>query len=58
MPLKIITSITIASLMLGFSIGCDFFNAAPSECIRAAEDAGLPDHVMEQLRNPDGLNAV
>ena len=58
MPLKIITSITIASLMLGFSIGCGFFNAAPSECIQAAEDAGLLDHVIEQLRNSDSLNAV
>ena len=58
MPLKIITSITIASLMLGFCIGCDFFNAAPSECIHATEDAGLPDHVIEQLCNPDGLNVV
>ena len=58
MPLKIIASITIAALMLGFSIACDFFNAAPSECIQVAEDAGLPDHVIEQLRNPEGLNAV
>ena len=34
------------------------FNAAPSECIEAAEAAGLPDEVIEQLRNPGDLNAV
>lgn len=35
-----------------------FFDAAPSECIQAAQDAGLPDSVIEQLRNPGDLNAV
>ena len=34
------------------------FNAAPSECIEAAEAAGLPDEAIEQLRNPGDLNAV
>ena len=34
------------------------FSAAPSECIEAAEEAGLPDEVIEQLRNPGDLNAV
>ena len=46
------------SLTLAAATACTFFNAAPSECIAAAEDAGLPDPVIEQLRDPDGLNAV
>ena len=57
-PIRTATIITIALLTLGLSAGCNFFNAAPSECIQAAEDAGLPDAVIEQLRNPDDLNAL
>ena len=57
-PIRTATIITIALLALGLSIGCNFFNAAPSECIQAAEDADLPDEVIEQLRNPDDLNAL
>ena len=33
-------------------------SAAPSECIKAAESAGLPDKVIEQLKNPGDLNAI
>lgn len=33
-------------------------NAAPSECIEAAEAAGLPEEALEQLRNPGDLNAI
>ena len=33
-------------------------SAAPSECIAAAEEAGLPGAVIEQLRNPGDLNAI
>ena len=39
------------------ALGC-FFSAAPSECIEAAEEAGLPDSVIVQLRNPGDLNAI
>ena len=50
--------ISVTALTVGLVVACSFFNAAPSECIAAAEDAGLPKSVIEQLRNPDGLNAV
>ena len=50
--------ILVTALTVGLAVACSLFNAAPSECIAAAEDAGLPDSVIEQLRNPDGLNAV
>ena len=33
-------------------------SAAPSECVKAAEDAGLPENVIEQLKNPGDLNAI
>ncbi len=33
-------------------------SAAPSECIKAAEAAGLPDKVIEQLKTPGDLNAI
>ncbi len=58
MQTKVAMPVAIAILVVGLGIGCNFFNAAPSECIEAAEDAGLPDMVIEQLRDPEGLNAV
>lgn len=33
-------------------------SAAPSECVKAAENAGLPESVIEQLKNPGDLNAI
>ena len=49
-------AVTVLTVSLG--IACSLFNATPSECIEAADAAGLPDAVIEQLRNPEGLNAV
>ena len=53
-----ITPIAIALLALGLSAGCGLFNAAPSECIQAAEEAGLSDEIIDQLENPGDLNAL
>ena len=50
--------ITLAALLIGVGAACSIFNATSSGCIAAAEDAGLPDSVIEQLRNRDGLSAV
>lgn len=33
-------------------------SAAPSACVQAAEQAGLPTAVIEQLENPGDLNAL
>ena len=55
-PMAAITAIAVLTAWV--AIACTFFNAAPSECVQAAEDAGLPDEVIDQLRNPDGLNPV
>ena len=55
---KPIAAVVVTALVLSLGAACSLFNAAPSECIRAAEDAGLPDRVVEQLRSPEGLNAV
>lgn len=33
-------------------------SAAPSECIKATEEAGLPESVIEQLKKPGDLNAI
>ena len=33
-------------------------SAAPSECVKAAEEAGLPDNVIEQIKKPGDLNAI
>ena len=52
------TLITIAVFALGLSAGCGLFNAAPSECIQAAEEAGLSDEIIDQLENPGDLNAL
>ena len=58
MPLKILAPILTAALTIVLITGCTLFNAAPPECIEAAEGARLPDSVIEQLRNPAGLNAL
>ena len=39
-----------------FTISCDNVSP-PSSCIGAAQDAGLPDGVIDQLRNPADLEA-
>ena len=31
-------------------------SAVPSECIRAAENAGLPEAMIEQMKKPGDLN--
>ena len=33
-------------------------SAVPSACIEAAEAAGLPESVIEQLKKPGDLNAI
>ena len=33
-------------------------SAAPSQCVKAAEAAGLPDSVVEQIKKPGDLNAI
>ena len=50
--------ISLAMLAIASVAGMACFSAAPSECIEAAEEAGLPDEVIEQLRNPGDLNAI
>ena len=50
-----IAAIVLAVALIA-AVAC--FSAAPSECIAAAEDAGLSESVIEQLRNPDDLSAV
>ena len=50
-------SVTAALMVLLIAaVAC--FSAAPSECIEAAEAAGLPEEALEQLRNPGDLNAI
>ena len=43
-------------LTVGLLVACT--SAAPSACIQAAQDAGLSDGTIEQLRNPGDLNAL
>ena len=47
-----------AAMIISTTVALACFGAAPSECIEAAERAGLPDEVIEQLHNPEGLNAI
>ena len=53
---RIMGSMVGAVVILATTLAC--INASPSECIRAAEDAGLPDEAIDQLKNPGELNAV
>ena len=52
------TRATAVAIVISLVTACSFFNAAPSECVAAAEDAGLPGTVIDQLKNPEGLNAL
>ena len=58
MKVKKVIGFPVMALTVSLVIACSLFNATPSECIEAAEAAGLPDEVIEQLRNPESLNAV
>lgn len=52
-------TILLAALTLALSVlaACST-SAAPSECVQAAEKAGLPESVIEQLKKPGDLNAI
>lgn len=58
MSLRTATIIALATMALGLNAACGFFDAAPNECTQAADEAGLPDEMIEHLRNPEGLNAL
>ncbi len=50
--------ILLAALTLALSVLACGTSAAPSECVQAAEKAGLPESVIEQLKKPGDLNAI
>ena len=58
MPASRSLNFTAAVLAIALLTIVACFSAAPSECIEAAEEAGLPDEVIERLRNPGDLNAI
>ena len=49
-----LVALTITAAM---ALGCST-SAAPSSCVEAAEKAGLPEAVIEQLKKPGELNAL
>ena len=51
---KIMGAVAGVVVILATTLAC--INASPSECIQAAEKAGLPDEIIDQLKNPGGLN--
>ena len=48
-----LVALTVALAVLACST-----SAAPSACVDAAEKAGLPENVIEQIKKPGELNAV
>ena len=52
------TLAAVTAIIIGATAACTAFNATPSECIKAAELAGLPDNIVEQLQKPDDLNVL
>ena len=52
---KRLLGVAIAAAVLAI-LACT--SAAPSECVKAAEAAGLPESVIEQLKKPGDLNAI
>ncbi len=57
-PVRFRSFIAATLVIIMLAVTACFFNAAPSECIKAAEEAGLSDDAIEQLRNPGDLNAI
>ena len=51
---RVLSTMASAMVILATTLSC--INASPSECIQAAEEAGLPDEIIEQLKNPGDLN--
>ena len=51
---KIMSTVAGVMFVLATTLAC--INASPSECIQAAEETGLSDEVIEQLKNPGDLN--
>ena len=47
---KIMSTVAGVMFVLATTLAC--INASPSECIQAAEETGLSDEVIEQLKNP------
>lgn len=58
MPHQIIPGVAVGALSAVFVLvaGCGSFHTAPSACIVAAEDAGLPDNMVQHLEAPEQLN--
>ena len=50
--------LAVALLTLALSLVACNTSAAPSACVEAAEAAGLPESVIEQLKKPGELNAI
>ena len=48
----------LAALAIALAALACSTSAAPSACVDAAEKAGLPDRVIEQIKKPGELNAV
>ena len=46
------------SLIAVLSLAACSTSAAPTECLDAAEDAGIPENLLEHIRNPGELNAL
>ena len=53
-PIILLAALTLLALS---ALACST-SAAPSECVQAAEKAGLPESVIEQLKKPGDLNAI
>ena len=47
---------TVATIC-AIAIGCST-SAAPTECLDAARDAGLPEAMLEHIQNPGDMNAL
>ena len=46
------------SIIAVLSLAACSTSAAPDECLDAAESAGIPESLLEHIRNPGDLNAL
>lgn len=55
--LKIWLLTAAVAAICAIALGCST-SAAPTECLDAARDAGLPDAMLEHIQNPGDMNAL
>ena len=58
MKIRVLLVTIISIVLLVTVLAACSTSAAPSPCVEAAKEAGVPDRFIEQLKSPGDLNAL